>query len=376
MKKYITLVSSVVFFVFIFSYQISHASNCVAPTPPTCYNTVNVPIYTDQGSGYSGPAINSATGEGVMPDSRGAYGYTIKQVQVSCSGTQKEIDYEVQQLDYNTCQQINSINSNSENNKTNTQSPETPTLNNQAMRDENCNDNFATGSIYNKSTGHCTCKSGYTPYDSNYQSPDYYDSIRVTSINDIQLACIPEQAKQASLDAIRKQGNIDAQKVHPGATPISTPTKPAPTTNTTTQNSCPLNSTFDPKNNNCPCNKGYGNDGVSAGCVPRVQAMSTICASLYGSKTHYNTSTDQCECSSGYVFENSTNGVADEKNNKCISLADWNKKNGTNYQTSQDDISVVQPTPNVEITNSTTSTNPEPVKQVPWYKKIFSWIFK
>lgn len=132
--------------------------------------------------------------------------------------------------------------------------------------------------------------------------------------------------------------------------------KNIPTPQTTfqnTQSSCEKNSTPN-KDGGCTCNKGYG--AVNGQCV----TMVNYCISNYGKNIHPEGQI--CTCDTGYVFEKSNNGVADEINNRCILLSDWNKKNG-----------ISQPTSNTEITNTTTPVNPEPVKQIPWYQKIFNW---
>lgn len=139
--------------ILLFTQKIAHAETCVQPTAPSCYSTV--PLYSGVGLQSDG-AIVSANGEVMMSNGGGIVNSPTKQVQVSCTGTQQDIDYKVAQISYSTCTAINDLQRNS--------NYSSPTLTTQQCMNMN-------GPKAIAKNGACGCLDNYTLDISNQCTP-------------------------------------------------------------------------------------------------------------------------------------------------------------------------------------------------------------
>ena len=113
MKKIIISLLGLTIFSVMFIFNIAYAEQCIAPTTaPVCYDNKTVPVYSIFGEQSDG-AFYYPNGTIILRNGTKIFEVPKKQMQVkvSCAGTQKEIDYKLQQVRYDVCQQINGINS-------------------------------------------------------------------------------------------------------------------------------------------------------------------------------------------------------------------------------------------------------------------------
>jgi len=110
-------------------------------------------------------------------------------------------------------------------------------------------------------------------------------------------------------------------------------------------------------NLNCKCSDGYV-IGKNKQCI----SMASSCIERYG-KNIYSKGSD-CFCSNGYFY--------DKPSDTC-------KKDTVKKEIAKEDLQVVPSTPNENIKSMESINwekeivNPEPVKKLKWYQKIFNW---
>lgn len=174
--------------------------------------------------------------------------------------------------------------------------------------------------------------------------------------------------------------------------------------------SCPLNShTSIIDSTKCDCDSGYQLNPTKDSCIViPIKTNDEICKTQNGIESHWDgikkdDGTIYCKCSDGYVIG---------ENKKCISMAsrcierygkniyskgsdcfcsngyfydktsDTCKKDTVKKEIAKEDLQIVPSTPNENIKSMESINwekeivNPEPVKKLKWYQKIFNWFKK
>ena len=355
------------------------AEQCVAPTPPPPHKCFYYVESTEQ----------------VGEDSQYNYFQTTKkQVGMPCSGESTEqIMYEANKLSYNACLQLQESRDRLKASNDYLLQQKANSENDTILeQNKSCNDNFALDSIYDKSSRKCACKSGYVTYDSNYASPNFYDSIGFTSPEDIQLACVTIKARQDSLDFIMKKSNIESQKLYPDAdltglekTSEETRSKIFSSASSLAYRKIkPLTANQIIENINLIATKYSGSPQDMQHYVDFLSSYQTI--PKLATKEHPAHSVSNL----AEIIKNNYPQYKDKDNNVLVKefiakypifkdrvTTDVNVPVKQTIGTSTDTLKVVSDSsiiqPPQDINNKTTVLN-EPVKKLKWYQKIFNWL--
>lgn len=355
-----------------------YAEQCVSPTPPPPHKCFYYIESTEQ----------------VGEDSQYNYFQTTKkQVGMPCSGESTEqIMYEANKLSYNACLQLQESRDRLKASNDYLLQQKTNSENDTILeQNKSCNDNFALDSIYDTSSRKCACKSGYVPYDSNYASPNFYDSIGFTSPDDIQLACVTIKARQDSLDFIMKKSNIESQKLYPDAdltglekTSEETRSKIFSSASSLAYKKIkPLTANQIIENINLIANKYSGSPQDMQHYVDFLSSYQTIPKLATKEHPAYPISNLAKTIKANYPqYKDEDNNILVKKfiakypifKDRVIAdiVVPIKQTISTTTDTSKvvSDSSIVQP---LQETNDKTNALNEPVKKLRWYQKIFNW---
>jgi hypothetical protein len=264
--------------VFSLPLHIAYADNCIPPTPPVCYSTVS-----------------SQEPVGDLPDGSIVIQTSQTQVQTNCAGTQQEIDYEVQETSYNVCEEIN------------------------AIPQEEANPNNVSDALGSSTTDNLNCMTLGAWYVYDESSKTCVD----TEASELNHICISGYGTNSYFDQMAQKCecesgfslNLDAAG--------NKLTCEAPSVSNVSSLTCPTNASLG-GDQLCRCDAGFGaGSGIDSNkCIPRDQALSESCATLYGPQTYYNQEINKCECNAGYVFDNGSN----DQNNRCVPQESSNQK--------------------------------------------------
>ncbi|MCX6752284.1 MAG: hypothetical protein NTZ87_02175 [Candidatus Nomurabacteria bacterium] len=402
MKQYILIL---LIFIPIFAFNITNASQCVAPTSPVCYDTV--PIYQSTGGQLDG-AIVFPDRRVILPGGGSPVQMPTKQVQISCAGTQKEIDYETQMLSYEVCSQ--------------TSNPSYDTSGNHiycfAPSKIGCtteNDYGAMAISINRSgmgdqqNGLAECRNQINDYQtkmSTYNSClSSRSSERSNNLNlnipiTTQITCSANSTKQSNGSCTCDSGYTMT---------IIGKQYQCITLKEDYDNKCKKefgqNSITSPsgKIGYCSCNEGYAFGKISG--IKQCITMTSYCTDTYGQNIH--PLNNQCTCDTGYFYDDISktcklSKVSAVKKTPVITSVPAIKQtiilskkqkiipeklltfpsikqtteitsNSGLLTDNQDRIN------NMQLrfeANTTTQVSLKPVEKITWYQKIFNWLFK
>lgn len=274
----VSLIFSALFF--LFSFNVAQAEVCVKPTPPVCY-TSKTSVSEDylgkdrQGSQW----IEKTT--------------TTNQVETSCSGSQKQIDYDVALTHYNVCLQVAEIeaktlrNSNTQSQAVNQDTtvytrvcplPTQPEK--QSSQNVVATNEFGNGTVI-KQYG----DGSYAIFNAMGEYEGIANSVMFDNAKNYQYA-IKELAKSdntssriVDLKDYAYLMNKNGESVQLSIDKRLSNKNNCPSPKLT----CPLNSTLDESDGLCGCNEGYANDGEG-----KCETMTKWCLDNFGSDYYYD----------------------------------------------------------------------------------------
>lgn len=348
-------------FYFAFNLNISHAEVCVKPTAPVCYTNQTTDSENYIGKDKQGSQwIEKTT--------------TTKQVETSCYGSQKQINYELEMTQYNVCLQVAEIkaatllNSNTQKQNLNQDTkvykrvcplPVQPEK--QLSQNVIATNEFGNGTVI-KQYG----DGSYAIFNKMGEYEGIANSVMFDNAKNYQYA-LKELAKSNNTPSriaelndyaylMNKNGESVQLSIDKRLSDINNCPK--------TKLSCPENSTLSTEDGMCDCNYGYANDN-NGGC----ETMDKWCIDIFGPLYYFDGSGNHIGACKIKDNVPTTSKTATSKN--IATKATTKKLNHTPASSTSVQPSLI----NVQaIPASTTKDKTDTNNRISWTGKIKSYI--